>query len=114
MRGSTVKTVGVKQPEAVQSDIYWKHHSAPLFFCGDVEGIFLLKRRKEREIKIGRHFALALFLTGLFQTASAAQGEMGAGTPQFGVYSAPTGAHESVWALSNAITNFPAGCGDAP
>ena len=61
-------------------------------------------------MRIGRHFALALFLTGLFQTASAAQGEMGAGTPQFGVYSAPTGAHESVWALSNAITKFPDGC----
>jgi len=61
-------------------------------------------------MKIRRPFALALLLAGLFQTASAATGEMGTGTPQFGVYSVPVGVHASVWALSNKIADFPVGC----
>jgi len=54
-------------------------------------------------------------LTGLLiglgtGSASAASGEMGTGTPQFGIYSEVLGVHIRVWSLSNSTVNFPAGC----
>jgi len=49
----------------------------------------------------------ALFLC---QGALAAQGEMGAGTPHFGMYSAATGTQIRVWSLASATIAFPAGC----
>ncbi len=63
-------------------------------------------------MKIANSIALTLLLGGTFQTASAAQGEMGVGTPQFGIYSGATGLNVSVvvWALANASTNFPIEC----
>ena len=71
---------------------------------------FLKQVGKERKVKIRLHFVMALLLTGPL-IASAAEGEMGVGTPQFGVYSNAPGAHVSVWSLTNATTSFPAGCG---
>jgi len=40
----------------------------------------------------------------------AAQGEMGTGVPNFGMYSAATGTSTIVWSLGDATTPFPAGC----
>jgi hypothetical protein len=42
--------------------------------------------------------------------AFAAQGELGTGVPQFGTYSAATGAQTVVWRLDDATTPFPTGC----
>lgn len=40
----------------------------------------------------------------------AASGEMGHGVPEFGLYSAATGASVIVWSLMNPYVPFPAGC----
>jgi len=60
----------------------------------------------------GKRLALATFLLTVGQLTLAATGEMGMGTPQFGVYSDATGAHTTVWALTNVARSFPAGCVD--
>lgn len=40
----------------------------------------------------------------------AAQGEMGTGIPQFGLYSTATGQQAVVWQIQNATTPMPVGC----
>ncbi len=42
--------------------------------------------------------------------ASAAQGEMGTGVPDFGLYTQATGSEVIVWSLSDATQGFPSGC----
>jgi hypothetical protein len=61
-------------------------------------------------MQIGRYVAVALLITGLFQNASAAQGEMGIGTPVFAVYGNVVGNYVTVWSLTNATISFPTGC----
>jgi hypothetical protein len=56
------------------------------------------------------YFAAAVLCVGLLQNASAAQGEMGTGTPHFGVYTESFGGAAIVWSLANATLGFPAGC----
>ena len=54
--------------------------------------------------------AVGATLFALPEAGWTAEGEMGTGVPNFGVYSEATGARIIVWSLSEAITPFPSGC----
>ena len=54
---------------------------------------------------------LAVFACAMLgSNAFAASGEMGTGTPSFGVYGAGYSGLMIVWSLANPSVNFPAGC----
>jgi len=54
--------------------------------------------------------ATLLVAFGFSPRAFAAQGEMGVGIPNFGMYSQATGVSTLVWGLGNASTPIPSGC----
>jgi hypothetical protein len=59
-----------------------------------------------------KYFKAAVF-SAMALTASlsmAAIGEMGTGTPQFGVYTAPMGTSLRIWLSPGATTPMPTGC----
>ena len=58
--------------------------------------------------KMVRCFALLLFVSA--GHAMAAQGEMGAGVPGFGLYSTATGVQAIVLTMTDVVTPLPAGC----
>ena len=57
-------------------------------------------------IRILRIFGTTIFFTSM--NLSAATGEMGTGTPQFGMYLNAN--YSNVWSLTNTTTSFPTGC----
>lgn len=58
--------------------------------------------------KIKRCLALLPLVIGGHATAG--QGEMGTGVPDFGIYSAATGVHTIVWSMADATIPFASGC----
>jgi hypothetical protein len=59
-----------------------------------------------------KYFKAAVF-SAMALTASwsmAATGEMGTGTPQFGVYTAPIGSNVRIWLLAGATIPMPSSC----
>lgn len=62
-------------------------------------------------LSVAKTLAVAPALCALAITsAQAADGDMGAGIPDFGLYSSATGSEARVWRLIDPTKPFPAGC----
>ena len=57
-----------------------------------------------------RRMILGSLLIGFVIEASAANGEMGMGVPNFGQYGDAAGGIAVVWSLANTVISFPPGC----